>query len=607
MTKISATPAVVEYQSEVSIPGALRDRAVAHPDLTIIERRLAGAWKPVTASAFQREVTDLARGLVAWGLNPGDVVAILGRTSYEWTLVDFAIWAAGGVPVPIYETSSAEQIAWIAEDSGAVLAFVESDEHAARLGEAGVTSVREIVTFPRLTAFAASGSHVDPTEVANRTAALQAADLATIIYTSGTTGRPKGVELLHGNFVYLARNGARSDLSEVVATDGARTLLFMPLAHVFARFIEVLCVTEAGILGHTPSAANLVADLQSFKPTFLLAVPRVFEKVYNSASQKAPGGVKKKIFAFATRAAISYSKALATPAGPSAVQKAQLGLAHKLVLHKLVTAMGGQLKYAVSGGAPLGERLGHFYRGMGVTVLEGYGMTETTAPTTVNLPGDIRIGTVGPSYPGTQIRTAADGEIQIAGPHVFRGYHNNPEASAEAFTEDGWIRSGDLGALDDAGYLTITGRRKEIIITAGGKNVAPAVLEDRFRGHPLVSQVIVVGEQRPFIGALVTLDAEMLPGWLAGKGLAPMTVAQATQDPQVQASLVKAAVRANKAVSRAESIRRIRVLDVDFTEGNGYLTPSLKVKRDVIHRDFAGAIEELYTKGGIGLDVPAGE
>ncbi|MBN8881435.1 MAG: long-chain fatty acid--CoA ligase [Salana multivorans] len=604
MSNTSSSPAVVPFQEEVSIPGALRDRASAKPDLTIIERRVAGVWQEVTASQFQQQVTRLARGLVAWGLEPGDVVAIMGRTSYEWTLVDFAVWAAGGIAVPIYETSSAEQIAWIASDSGAVLAFVETDEHAARLAEAAVASVRETVTFAALDALADRGADVDPSVVANRTAALRGSDLATVIYTSGTTGRPKGVELTHGNFVYLARNGARSDLYEVVSVPGARTLLFMPLAHVFARFIEVLCVVEAGTLGHSADTRNLVADLQSYRPTFLLAVPRVFEKVYNSAAQKAAGGVKKRIFSWATKVAIAFSRAQNDGGTPSASLHAAHRIAMRLVLGKLREAMGGRLRYAVSGGAPLGQRLGHFYRGLDVTVLEGYGMTETTAPTTVNRPKDIRIGTVGPAYPGTSVRVTDDAEIQVFGPHVFRGYRGNPEATAEAFTEDGWLRTGDLGSLDDAGYLTITGRSKEIIITAGGKNVAPAILEDRLRGHPLVSQVVVVGDQRPFIGALVTIDTEMLPGWLAGKGLPPMSVAEAIQDPQVRASLVKATQRANRAVSRAESIRRIRLLDVDFTEANGYLTPSLKVKRALVHRDFTAPTEEIYATGGPAIDVP---
>ncbi|GMA31884.1 long-chain-fatty-acid--CoA ligase [Litorihabitans aurantiacus] len=498
-----------------------------------------------------------------------------------------------------------DQIAWIAGDSGAVLVLAESDEHAARVHAAAVDGVREVVTFGGLGTLAGRADEVGADVVAERTAVLRGSDLATIIYTSGTTGRPKGVELTHGNFVYLARNGARSDLHDVVSLPHSRTLLFMPLAHVFARFIQVLCVVEAGVLGHSPDTKNLVADLGSFRPTFLLAVPRVFEKVFNSAQQKAAGGVKARLFSFATNAAIEYSRALERPTGPSAAQRARHAVAHRLVLHRLTAAMGGALEYAISGGAPLGARLGHFYRGLGVTILEGYGLTETTAPTTVNLPGDVRIGTVGPSYPGTQVRIADDGEIQVAGPHVFRGYHGNAEATAAAMTADGWFRTGDLGSMDSGGYVTITGRSKEIIITAGGKNVAPAVLEDGLRGHPLVSQVVVVGDGRPFIGALVTLDTEMLPGWLAGKGLEPMTVAEAAAHPVVQDSLVRGTVRTNRAVSRAESIRRIRVLDVDLTEASGHLTPSLKVKRAAVQSDFADAIEVLYAPGGAGLDVPA--
>lgn len=444
---------------------------------------------------------------------------------------------------------------------------------------------------------------VEIAEVVRRTEALAGGDLATIIYTSGTTGQPKGVELAHQSFLYLAQNGARSSLHVLLDDPSYRTLLFMPLAHVFARFIEVLCITEAGILGHAPGAKHLVADMQSFRPTFLLAVPRVFEKVFNSAQQSAATGVRKRLFSLATKTAITYSRALDTPVGPSRALKAQHAVAMRLVLNRIREAMGGQLQWAISGGAPLGERLGHFYRGIGVTVLEGYGMTETTAPTTVNIPEHVAIGTVGPAYAGTEIGIADDGEIVVRGPHVFMRYHNNPEATAEAFTPEGWLRTGDLGSIDELGRLRITGRRKELIITAGGKNVSPAVLEDRFRGHPLVSNVVVVGDQRPYIGALVTLDEEMLPGWLEGKGLPKMTMAEARHHPEVRDSLARAARRANRAVSRAESIRRIVILEGDFTEHNGYLTPSLKVKRNLVLKDFAGAIDELYAASVDSIEV----
>lgn len=604
MAQLSATPAAVPYAPDVSVPSALLERVLAQPNRVLIERRVAGAWQPVTATEFYRDVTDLARALVGWGVEPGDVVVIMGRTCYEWTLLDFAIWSVGGVPVPIYQTASPEQISWILQDSGAVLAFAETDELGAHLHEADAGSVREIVTFTTLADFRAAHGTVEASVVAQRTAALKADDLATVVYTSGTTGRPKGVEIVHGTFVYLSRNGARSTLGPVLNTDDARTLLFMPLAHVFARFLQVICLLDAGVLGHCADTRTLVADLQSFKPTYLLAVPRVFEKVYNSAAQKASHGVKKGIFHWATETTVAYSKAMETPRGPSGAQKAALALADRLVLGKLRAAMGGNLHYAVSGGAPLGQKLGHFFRGMGVTVLEGYGMTETCGPTTVNTIEKVKIGTVGPSYPGTQVRIASDGEIQVAGPHLFRGYRHDAEATAAAFTEDGWFHSQDLGSIDEDGYLTITGRIKDIIITASGKNVAPSTLEDALRGHPLVSQVVAVGDQKPYIGALITLDAEMLPGWLEAHGLPPMTVAEAAANPRVRSALVKATQRTNRLVSRAESIRRIRVLDVDFTEANGYLTPSTKVKRSLVRHDFAVPIEEIYTPGLPALDVP---
>ena len=413
-----------------------------------------------------------------------------------------------------------------------------------------------------------------------------------IIYTSGTTGRPKGVVLTHGNFVALTLNGTLG-LGEVCAQPDSRTLLFMPLAHVFARYIEVLCIPSGAVLGHTPDTRNLLADLETFKPTFILAVPRVFEKVYNSAEQKAGAGAALRIFRWSAKVAITYSRALETTKGPGFALKAQRVVADALVHRKLRAALGGRAKFAISGGAPLGERLGHFYRGIGLQVLEGYGLTESTSATAVNRPESVRIGTVGPPFPGTSMRIEDDGEISIAGPHIFRGYHNNPEATAESLI-DGWFHTGDLGSFDDAGNLRITGRLKEIIVTAGGKNVAPAVLEDRLRGHPIVSQVVVVGDARPFIGALVTLDAELLPGWLSAHGLPPMEPAAAATNPVVLAALDRAVARANEAVSRAESIRKIHALPTDFSEANGYLTPSLKVKRAQVLVDFAAEIDALY-------------
>ena len=594
-----AAEAPVPHDPTMNVPGLLLARLARGASSVIFERSagLGGSWAPVTVAEFVREVTALAKGLVAQGLEPGDRVAIMSRTRYEWTLTDFAIWFAGGVGVPVYETSSADQVEWILANSGTSLVVVETAAHAAVVGQVrgNVPAVREVLVIDDggLARLVEDGAGVEDAEIERRRALATAADLATIIYTSGTTGRPKGVELSHGNFVDNARNGV-AGLADVCATPGSRTLLFMPLAHVFARFIQMVAIEAGSPLGHTPDTRNLLADFASFRPTYILAVPRVFEKVYNSAEQKAGHGAKLKLFRWAAKVSITYSRALDSAEGPSTQLKAAHALATTLVLRKLKDAMGGNLRYAISGGAPLGERLGHYYRGLGLSVLEGYGLTETTAPCAVGRPGQSRIGTVGPAYPGTTVRVDDDGNIFAKGPHVFRGYHDNPEATAEVLDADGWFATGDIGTFDDDGYLRLTGRAKELIVTAGGKNVAPAQLEDRFRGHPLVSQVVVVGDGRPFIGALVTLDADMLPGWLSMHGLPPMDVRAAGKHPQVLAALDRAAARANEAVSRAESIRKVRVLDTDFTEANGYLTPSLKVKRALVLKDFAADVEELY-------------
>lgn len=591
------SPNLAQVEDGWNITTLLDRRLDRYAERTMAERKVDGAWRRVSGAAFAAEVAGVAKGLIARGIAPGDRVAIMSRTRYEWTVLDFAIWAAAAVPVPIYETSSPDQVQWILSDAGVRLAVVETAEHAERVASipsAGLAlEATVVIDDGGLATLTAEGEGVSDDVLAERRAAPSLDDLATIIYTSGTTGRPKGVELTHRNFVTLAVNGIEG-LGDVCAGPDKRTLLFIPLAHVFARFIEVLVVSSGAVLGHAPDVTNLLADLGGFRPTFLLAVPRVLEKVYNSSEQKAGSGLKLKIFRWSAKVSITYSRALDTAKGPSPVLKAQHRIADKLVLHKIREAMGGQVAYAVSGGAPLGERLGHFYRGLGLQVLEGYGLTETTAPTTVNRPGNIKIGTVGPPFPGTSLRIADDGEIQVRGEHIFRDYRGNPEATAEVFTEDGWFRTGDLGTMDHEGYVRITGRAKEIIVTAGGKNVAPAVLEDRLRGHPIVSQCVVVGDNRPFIGALVTLDEQMLPGWLANHGLPPMPVAEARTNPEVLAALRRAVNRANEAVSRAESIREFTVLEGDFTEANEYLTPSMKVKRSKVLADFAGTIEQLY-------------
>ena len=598
-----STPLVVPIHAGMTAPWALAERERRNPEGALVSRKasLGRSWRDMSARAFRAQVREVAAGLVAKGLQPGQAVGIMAHTSYEWTLMDFAAWEAGLVVVPIYETSSADQAQWILTNSGVRLVVVENEAM-----ETMVTALRESV--PELAALqvlclereavlelTAAGKGVEAAELDRRTAALTSSTPATIVYTSGTTGRPKGTELSHGNLVHLCVNTC-AHVPEVMGGPEVRLLLFLPLAHVLGRFMEIVIVcSEAGVLGHVPDVHNLVTDLESFRPTAVLAVPRVFEKIYNAADARATGA-RQKIFRMAAKTAIAYSRALDTPAGPSRALRAQRAAFDRMVFSKLRAVLGGRVSYVVSGGGPLGERLGHFYRGAGVSVLEGYGLTETMGPCTVNLPSATRIGTVGLPLPGCSVRLADDGEVLIKGIGAFSGYHDDPEATAAAFTEDGWLRSGDLASFEGQGFLRITGRKKEIIVTAGGKNVAPAPLEDRLRGHPLVSQVLVVGDNRPCVGALITLDAEMLPLWLSSHGLEDMDVVDATKDARVRAALERAVARTNEAVSRAESIRTFTILPTDFTVANGLLTPSLKVRRDEAQRRFAAQIDELYTR-----------
>jgi long-chain acyl-CoA synthetase len=565
------------------------------PGQAVFARPSDGGWADVSCEQFLHEVTALAKGLIAAGVEPGARIALMSKTRYEWTAFDFAIWFAGAVTVPIYETSAAEQVSWILADSGAVGCMVETSAHLDTVSDVrgrlpGLEHVW-CMDAGDLDGLVGSGATVADEEVERRRKTLDSASTATLIYTSGTTGRPKGCQLTHGNFLDLSRNAATS-LAEVVRADGASTLLFLPLAHVFARFIQVLCVESRVRMGHSPDVKHLLDDLGSFRPSFVLAVPRVFEKIYNSAAATADAGGRGKIFEAAADAAVEYSESL-DRGGPGLVLRLRHALFDRLVYGKLRARLGGRVAYAVSGGAPLGARLGHFFRGVGVTVLEGWGLTETTAPATVNTPSLIKIGTVGRPLPGVTIAVADDGELLVRGVNVMAGYHDNPDATAEALA-DGWFHTGDLGEIDDDGFVRITGRKKEIIVTAGGKNVAPSVLEDRLRAHPLISQCIVVGDQRPFVGCLITLDAEMLPGWLSTHGRAHLDISAASSDPQVRAAVQTAVNWANEVVSKAESIRKFLILDTDFTEAAGHLTPKFSLKRQVILKEFAQHVEDLY-------------
>lgn len=591
------SPAIVPADPDANIADLLVARVERTPGLALFAVPDGDGWRDITAAQFEREVIALAKGLVAVGIQPGDKVGFLARTTYQWTLVDFAIFYAGAVMVPIYETSSPAQIEWILSDSGATSCIVESTAHEARLeevrGELPLLSQVWVMETGDVDGIVAQGASVPDEEIARRRSLAVGSDIATIIYTSGSTGRPKGCVLTHSNFVELARNSAAS-LHEVVEVEGASTLLFITTAHVFARFISILDVHAGVKTGHQPDTKQLLPALGSFRPTFLLAVPRVFEKVYNSAEQKAEAGGRGRIFRIAADVAVRRSTLEQEGARIPLGLRIQFALFDRLVFSKLREAMGGNVVYAISGSAPLGPRLGHFFHSLGVTILEGYGLTETTAPATVNLATKSKIGTVGPVLPGVGIRLAEDGEIQVRGIDVFKEYWRNPEATAAAFDGD-WFKTGDLGSFDADGFLTITGRKKEIIVTAGGKNVAPALLEDPIRANPIVGQVVVVGDQKPFIAALVTLDPEMLPTWLANNGLpADMSLADAAHNEHVRAEVQRAIDHANKHVSRAESIRKFTILPTEWTEASGHLTPKLSIKRNVILQDFADDVEELY-------------
>jgi long-chain acyl-CoA synthetase len=597
-------PTTTTVVDEENLTDAVWSNAERFANSVSFRRRIDGGWVDVTARDFAKQVTAVAKGLIAAGIERGDRIALLSKTRYEWALLDYAIWAAGGSTVPIYETSSPEQVEWILSDSGSKAIFVETSAHremvhglVGRLGEPALVWQIEPTTSSggpgaSIDEVTALGAEISDDAVPERAAAVCAEDLATLIYTSGTTGQPKGCEITHRNLLALIRSVVTEFPGLLQPANSM--LLFLPLAHVLARFVQCCCVYERVTLGHTPDVKNLVAELAEFRPTFVLAVPRVLEKVYNSAKQKAHADGKGFIFDIADATAVEWSRAQ-DAGGAGMVLWAKHALFDQLIYSKLRAVLGGRCVAVVSGGAPLGERLGHFFRGIGVSVLEGYGLTETSAPATVNTEKNIKIGTVGRPLPGVTIKIDDDGEVLIKSLGVLRRYWNNEQATADAVV-DGWFRTGDLGELDQDGFLRITGRKKEMIVTAAGKNVSPTALEDRIRAHRLISQCMVVGDKRPFVAALITLDAEAIPAWSAAHGKpAGVSAADLIDDEDLRAEVQGAVDDANKIVSRAEAIRKFRILPVDFTEDGGQLTPSLKLKRAIVAKDFATDIDAIYS------------
>jgi long-chain acyl-CoA synthetase len=605
-----SVPAPFEVGEHDTVVRSVYSHERDDPDHVIMQRLVDGAWTDVTAAEVAGQIRAVALGLIAEGVQPGDRVAVLSATRYEWPIIDFAILSVGALTVPIYETSSAEQIKFVLGDSGAVLAFAETDAHADKVEQlrGDLPDLRKVFRIessgtPALDELADTGRAADPGELDSRLAGITSADPATLIYTSGTTGRPKGCQLTHANLVYEIR-GAKASFPELLAK-GERLLVFLPLAHVLARAITIAAFVNKVTLGFTSDIKNLVPMFGVFKPTLVVSVPRVFEKVYNTAEQNARNDGKGRIFEMAASTAIEWSQAqdsggsgdARSTRGPGLVLRAKHALFDRLVYGKLRAALGGDCHAAISGGAPLGARLGHFYRGVGLTIYEGYGLTESSAAITVNQVGAVKIGSVGKPVPGNELRLGDDDELLVRGGVVFAGYWHNEEETKAVFTDD-WFHTGDLGAIDDDGFLTIIGRKKEIIVTAGGKNVAPAILEDRLRAHPLISQAMCVGDQKPFIAALITIDPEAFPGWKERNGKsADASVADLAEDPDLLAEVELAVKDANQAVSKAEAIRKFRILPVDFTEDTGELTPTMKVKRKVVAEKFASDIEALYAKG----------
>ncbi|MFY1576674.1 AMP-dependent synthetase/ligase [Verrucosispora sp. WMMD703] len=561
-----------------------------------VRRSGRGGALPVTCRQFRDDVVAVARGFVAAGVAHGDRVGLLSRTRYEWTLVDYALWSIGAVTVPIYDTSSPEQIRWMLGDSGAVGCVLETADHAFSVADlrSELPELRQTwrIDAGDLIELVARGRAIDATEVDARRAAVTGADIATIVYTSGTTGPPKGCVLAHRNLAADIGN-ATAVLPQLLHA-GATTVLFLPLAHAFARLIQIGMVHNRATMVHSADISGVLDQLRRFKPTFILAVPRMFEKLHDQARHTAEDAHRGWLFGLAERAAVRYSRALDTSRGPGRL----LRLAHLVfdlaAYRRLRAALGGRCRMAIVGGAPLGERLGHFFRGTGITVLEGYGLTETSPALTANLPTAMRIGTVGKPLPGVRIRIADDGEIHARGEVVFGGYWNNPEATRAALTDDGWLRTGDLGTIDDDGFLRITGRTKDIMVTAAGKNIAPAPIEERIRAHPLISQVMLVADGRPYVAALVTVDPQAWTRWREQHGHPGASVSALRDDPALRGEIQMAIDRANRSISRAEQVKTFRILHRDLTEVDGELTPTLKIKREAVQDHFADEVAALY-------------
>ena len=596
------SPGDVTVNDDETLYSLLTERIDRTGNATTIAARKTGpgAWSSITTGEFHRLVLAAAKGLIAFGVGKGDAVTLFSATRFEWGVLDFALAAIGAVNVPVYDTDSAAQAERIINDSGVKLAVTDNRERYDRLDSINdrCPGLQRILMMDgnALGALEGLGVSVSDEELEARIADTHADDLATIVYTSGSTGAPKGVELTHRNFLSVVRAGYEC-LGEVLCDNHPRLLLFLPLAHCFARYIQYCSIgSDDGVVGYLPDTKSLLPDLRSFKPTYLLGVPRVFEKVYNAASRKAGTGFKGRMFAQAAQCAREWSRTEQDGGKHSASQRARHAMFETSVYRAVRGALGPNIRYVACGGAPLSADLAHFFAGIGLPMIQGYGMTETAAPFTVTRVNDNKIGTVGQPAPGSSVRIADDGEVQVRGANVFRGYHNLPEKTAETFTADGWLKTGDLGSLDVDGRLMITGRKKDIIITAGGKNVSPIPMEEEIAKCPIVEHAVVVGDGRPFIGALVTLDPEGLASWLPTIGQpADLSLADAAALPQVREEIQPFVDRANATVSRAESVRKFVVLDTQFTQENSCLTPSLKVVRPAVNRVFSDAIDqELY-------------